>query len=107
MFVTWTGPYQRDVCDHSSACLHLLADCSHVVVKCCKRPVVIISPVSDNSAQITSLPMRRYVAKEVLRDDHRNLIKADMFALGASLYELATDKRLAKGALCNTHQAQC
>ena len=50
--------------------------------------------------------MRRYVAKEVLRDDHRNLIKADMFALGASLYELATDKRLAKGAPCNAHHAQ-
>jgi hypothetical protein len=51
--------------------------------------------------------MRRYVAKEVLRDDHRNLIKADMFALGASLYELATDKRLAKGAPCDAHHAQC
>lgn len=50
--------------------------------------------------------MRRYVAKEVLRDDHRNLIKADMFALGASLYELATDKRLAKGKPCTTHPAQ-
>jgi hypothetical protein len=66
-----------------------------------------MSPLYENSAQIASPPQRRYVAKEVLRDDHRNLIKADMFALGASLYELATDKRLAKGMPCNTHQAQC
>lgn len=47
----------------------------------------------------TCLPCRRYVAKEVLQyEDTRNLDKADMFALGASLYELASDKRLSKGA---------
>lgn len=45
--------------------------------------------------------MCRYVSKEVLREDLRHLDKADMFALGASLYELASDKRLPKGALCS------
>jgi hypothetical protein len=44
------------------------------------------------------LPVPRYVSKEVLREDLRHLDKADMFALGASLYELASDKRLPKGA---------
>ena len=40
----------------------------------------------------------RYVAREVLNDDRRSLAKADVFALGASLYELACNTRLPEGA---------
>jgi hypothetical protein len=39
----------------------------------------------------------RYVAREVLNDDRRSLAKADVFALGASLYELACNTRLPEG----------
>ena len=39
----------------------------------------------------------RYVAREVLNDDLRHLDKADIFALGASLYELACNSRLPDG----------
>ena len=40
----------------------------------------------------------RYVAREVLNDDLRHLDKADVFALGATLYELACNSRLPDGA---------
>ena len=41
---------------------------------------------------------RRYVAREVLNDDRRTLDKADIFALGASMYELAGNMRLPDSA---------
>lgn len=37
------------------------------------------------------------MAREVLNDDLRHLDKADIFALGASLYELACNSRLPEG----------
>lgn len=40
---------------------------------------------------------RRYVAREVVADDYRNLDKADMFSLGASMYELAKGEPLPTG----------
>ena len=40
----------------------------------------------------------RYIPLEVLNDDFRALDKADVFMLGASLYELATNKALETGA---------
>lgn len=40
----------------------------------------------------------RYLAPEVLRGERDNLEKADIFALGASLYELALGKDLPSGA---------
>lgn len=39
----------------------------------------------------------RYVAREVVADDYRNLDKADMFSLGASMYELAKGEPLPTG----------
>ena len=42
---------------------------------------------------------RRYVAREVLNDDRRTLDKADVFSLGASLYELAGNTRLPDSAM--------
>jgi hypothetical protein len=40
---------------------------------------------------------RRYLSYEVLNNDHSNLDKADMFALGITLYELASRQRLPTG----------
>lgn len=40
----------------------------------------------------------RYLAHEILDGDTRQLDKGDMFALGASLYELASGCQLPKGA---------
>ena len=40
----------------------------------------------------------RYIPQEVLNDDFRALDRADMFMLGASLYELATGTHLPSGA---------
>ena len=48
------------------------------------------------AAQVSSHACR-YVAREVLNDDRRSLAKADVFALGASLYELACNTRLPEG----------
>jgi len=44
------------------------------------------------------LSKRRYLALEVLNDDYRHLEKADMFALGATLFELWTATDLPSGA---------
>ena len=41
--------------------------------------------------------LRRYIAQEVLNDDYGALEKADVFALGASLYELAMGNALPTG----------
>jgi hypothetical protein len=41
----------------------------------------------------------RYIPQEVLNDDFRALDRADMFMLGASLYELATGTHLPSGRL--------
>lgn len=46
---------------------------------------------------------RRYVAREVLNDDRRTLDKADIFSLGASVYELAANKQLPDSATAIQH----
>ena len=42
--------------------------------------------------------MRRYIPQEILNDDFSALDKANIFMLGASLYELASGAQLPTGA---------
>ena len=53
------------------------------------------------------LRVRRYVAREVLNDDRRTLDKADIFSLGASLYELAGNTRLPDSAPAAHNVIRC
>ena len=57
--------------------------------------------VMNGKHRMTNFPTRcycaRYVPLEVLNEDYSRLGKADMFALGASLYELATGSPLPTG----------
>ena len=50
----------------------------------------------------------RYIPQEILNDDFSALDKANIFMLGASLYELATGTSLPTGAPSDyTHPAIC